>query len=92
MFKFKKYKDRYTDEKSEASLRDSLEMGSFFRSEGQDPSRNSIVPATIVETSLNALSNNGAPLATSFLSTTPDVGRVAGALPTIVEENSLMLH
>ena len=37
VFKFKKYKEAYEDEKHEVSLKYSLDIGSFLRGEGQDP-------------------------------------------------------
>jgi len=50
VFKFKKYKEGYEDGKQGVSPRYPLEIGSFLRSEGQDPLESSIAPATVEET------------------------------------------
>ena len=71
------------------SLRYLLEIGSFLRSEGQDPIENSVAPAALVETSLNAPSSDVAPLTSGSLPTAPDVGRVTSGSPATVEGTSL---
>ena len=56
-----------------------LEIGSFLRSECQDPPEISAAPAAVVKTFLNAPSSDVAPKKSSSLPTAPDAGRVAGA-------------
>ena len=81
VFKFKKYKERYEDEKRGASPRDSLEIGSFLRSEDQDPPKSSASSAIMVETSLNTPSSHAMPLIMSSLLTAPELGGWLGLHP-----------
>ena len=89
VFKFKKYKEGYEGEKRGISPRYSLDIGSFLKGEGQDSPESSAAHAAEVETSMNALSNDAAPLTSSSLPTAPNAGRVVGALSATVEVTSL---
>ena len=55
VFKFRKYKEGYIDEKHGASLKYSLDIGSFFKGEGQDPPEGGMTHTAMVEASLKAL-------------------------------------
>ena len=77
VFKFKKYKEGYEDERHGVSLRYPLEIGSFLRSEDQDPPESSTAPAAVEETFLNALSSCVAFMTISSPPTAIDAGRVA---------------
>ena len=59
------------------SPRYSREIGSFLRSQGQDPPESSVAPTTMKETFLNAPSSDVVPLMMSYPSIAPDTGRVA---------------
>ena len=89
MFKLKKYKEGYENEKRGVSLRYSLEIRSFIMCEGQDPPESSAAPAAVMETSLNAPSSDVVPLTSSTLLTASDARQVAGTSPATVEETSL---
>jgi len=61
VFKFKKYKEGYEDEKRGVSLKYSLDIRSFLKREGQDPSEGSATHAAEVEASQNPPSRDAAP-------------------------------
>ena len=51
MFKFKKYKEGYEDEKRGASPKYSLDIRSFLKKESQGPTEGSATHAAMVEAS-----------------------------------------
>ena len=51
VFKFKKYKEEYEDEKSRAPPKYSLDVGSFLKGKGQDPLESGATHAAEVEAS-----------------------------------------
>ena len=77
MFKFKKYREGYEDGKHGVSLKYSLDIGSFLRGEGQDPSEGSATYAAGVEASQNPPSRDAAPLTSGLLPTALDTKQVA---------------
>ena len=58
VFKFKKHEEGYEDGKRRASLKYSLDIGSFLNGKGQDPLEGSATHAVEVEASLNAPSRD----------------------------------
>ena len=88
MFKFKKYKERYEDGKRGTSPKYSLDIGSFFKEEGQDHLEGGATHAANVEASQNPLSRDVAPLLSGFLSTAFDVKWVADVFSVVVGETS----
>jgi len=88
VFKFKKYIEGYEDGKCGASLRCSLDIGSFLRGEGWDPLESNVAHAGEVETSLHAPSSDATPLTSSSLLIALDARRVAGASSVTVGETS----
>ena len=89
MFKFRKFKEGYEDEKCEVSPRYSLDIGSFLMGEGQSPPESSAAPSAEVETPLKVASSDKAPLWPSFPQPAPDARQVSGASSVSVGESSL---